>query len=154
MTTATEEVKDKLNEAKLETQEAIEEVAVRVNEVAEKAESSANALFEGLRQLVLASIGAVALTRDEIEAFIRKLIERGEIAQKDGEKLLKEFQAKFRQRNVQAEEAAEKVESRVESSIEQLLNRLNIPSKRDIDELSAKIAQLTVRVEELRKAQK
>ena len=38
------------------------------------------------------------------------------------------------------------------SILEQLLNRMNIPSKRDIDELSAKIAQLAARVEELRRA--
>ena len=35
--------------------------------------------------------------------------------------------------------------------MEEFLNRLNIPSKRDIEDLSAKIAQLAVRVEELRK---
>lgn len=37
--------------------------------------------------------------------------------------------------------------------MEEFLNRLNIPSKRDIGELSEKIAQLAARVEELRKSQ-
>jgi poly(hydroxyalkanoate) granule-associated protein len=47
----------------------------------------------------------------------------------------------------------EKVSDRVEQGMEEFLNRLNIPSKRDIDELSEKIAQLAARVEELRKSQ-
>jgi hypothetical protein len=37
--------------------------------------------------------------------------------------------------------------------MEDFLNRMNIPSKRDIDDLSARIAQLAARVEELRKHQ-
>ena len=126
-----------------------EEVEIKVNEVQEDATKAGNTLFEGLRRLLLASIGAVAMTRDETETFVNKLVERGELAQKDGEKLLKEVRARFREGRPQAQ----KVGERVEQGMEDFLNRLNIPSKRDIDELSAKIAQLSARVDELRKHQ-
>jgi poly(hydroxyalkanoate) granule-associated protein len=126
-----------------------EEVEIKVNEVEETAAKAGNTLFEGLRRLLLASIGVVAMTRDETETFVNKLVERGELAQKDGEKLLKEVQARFREGRPQAQ----KVGERVEQGMEDFLNRLNIPSKRDIDELSAKIAQLSARVDELRKHQ-
>lgn len=126
---------------------AIEEVEVQVNETIEAAKAPGANLFEGLRKLLLASIGAVAITRDEAEAFINKLVARGELAQKDAESLISELRTRLRGSNVQVEQA----EERVENGIEQLLNRLNIPSKRDIDDLSAKIAQLTARVDELRK---
>ena len=43
---------------------------------------------------------------------------------------------------------------RFDRSVESLLDFVNIPSKRDIEELSAKIAQLSARVEELRKNQR
>lgn len=125
-----------------------EEVEVKVNEV-EQAPDAAPQFVEGLRRLLLASVGAVALTFDEVEAFTKKLVERGELAQKDAERLMREMQARMRQ----GTPSAEKVEARMESGMEQFLNRLNIPSKRDIDELSEKIAQLAARVEELRKAQ-
>lgn len=126
----------------------VEEVEVQVNETIEPKPAVAP-LFDGLRKLLLASIGAVAITRDEAESFVNKLVARGEIAQKDAERLLSELS--HRVRGGAPAQQVEQVEERVESGIEQLLNRLNIPSKRDIDDLSAKIAQLTARVDELRK---
>jgi poly(hydroxyalkanoate) granule-associated protein len=104
-------------------------------------------LAEMLRKLFLASIGAAAMTRDEFEGFIKRTMERGELAQKDGERLLAEVAQRLRpQRPLQ------RVETPGESGFEQFLNRLNIPSKRDIDDLSAKIAQLSARMEELQRS--
>jgi poly(hydroxyalkanoate) granule-associated protein len=105
--------------------------------------------------MLLASIGAVAMTADEAEQFIQRLVERGELAQKDGEKLMNEMMARFRQKPQEAEAKAQAraddFGSKMESSVEQFLNRLNVPSKRDIDELSARVAQLAARVEEVRR---
>jgi poly(hydroxyalkanoate) granule-associated protein len=126
-----------------------EEVEITVNEVEDAATKAGSTLVEGLRKLLLASIGAVAMTRDEVETFVNKLVERGELAQKDGEKLLKELRSRVREGRPQVQ----KVGERVEQGMEEFLNRLNIPSKRDIDDLSAKIAQLSARVDELRKHQ-
>ena len=126
-----------------------EEVEVTVKEVEDPAAKAGNTLFEGLRKLVLASIGVIAMTRDEIEAFVNKLVERGELAQKDGEKLVNDLRTRVRDGRPQVQ----KVGERVEQGVEDFLNRLNIPSKHDIDELSAKIAQLSARVDELRKQQ-
>jgi len=125
-----------------------EEVDVKINEI-ESTEAQSSAVFEPIRRLVLASVGVVALTMDEIDSFLKRLVDRGEIAQKDAEKLLREVQSRLQRGGTHAEATAEKAESRFETSIEQVLNRLNIPTKRDIDELGAKIAQLTARVEEL-----
>jgi polyhydroxyalkanoate synthesis regulator phasin len=121
-----------------------EEVEIKVKEAEEVATTAGTTLVEGLRKLLLASIGVVALTRDEVESFVNKLVERGELAQKDAEKLLKEMQTRVR-------ESRPKVGERVEQGVEEFLSRMSIPSKRDIDELSAKIAQLSARVDELRK---
>ena len=128
-----------------------EEVDVTVKEV-ETPATTPNPLFEGVRRLMLASVGAVALTFDEMETFVNKLVDRGEIAQKDGENLLQELRSRASQGRPQAQVGAQldKAEERFESGVEQVLNRLNIPSKREIDELSTKIAQLAARVEELR----
>lgn len=130
-----------------------EEVEVSIREVSDNVSSAGGSLVEGLRRLLLASIGAVALSRDETEAFVNKLVERGELAQKDAERLLREVQGRMRQGRPQARKVGEKVGERMEQGMEEFLNRLNIPSKRDIDDLSAKIAQLAARVEELRKNQ-
>ncbi|MFQ3664047.1 MAG: phasin family protein [Chloroflexaceae bacterium] len=136
-----------------------EEIEVNVRQIEEAAPPAEQPLlvFDVMRKLLLAGVGAVALTRDEVEAFLNRLVERGEIAQKDAQRLLDETMAKFRNvgqsRVAQAESQVSSISVQVENNLEQFLNRLNIPSKRDIDELSAKIAELAARVEELRLVQ-
>jgi poly(hydroxyalkanoate) granule-associated protein len=121
-------------------------------------------MVELMRKLMLAGVGAFALSRDEAETFLNRLVERGEIAQKDATRIMEESMARLRTatqpQQAQVEQTLAGVttqvsglSNQVESGLEQFLNRLNIPSKRDIDELSAKIAQLAARVEELRRSQ-
>jgi poly(hydroxyalkanoate) granule-associated protein len=121
----------------------VEDIDINVSPAPQGSESSAASLFEGLRRLTLASIGAADMKREEIEAFVNKLVDRGDVAQQDGERLMRELRARREQGRAQ-------VEQTLERGVEQVLNRLNIPSKRDIDELSIKIAQLAARIEELR----
>ena len=129
----------------------VEEVEVQVRDVIEEGKDAGHSFIELVRKMLLAGVGAVAMSRDETEQLVNKLVERGELAQKDAEKLLRDVQARLRQGRPDVQEQAEKVTSRAQQGMEDFLNRLNIPSKRDIEDLSAKIAQLAARVEELRK---
>ena len=128
-----------------------EEVEVQVRDVVGQGKDSSHSFIELVRKMLLAGVGAVAMSRDETEQFVAKLVERGELAQKDAEKLLRDVRSRLRQSRPDVQEQAEKVTSRAQQGMEEFLNRLNIPSKRDIEDLSAKIAQLAARVEELRK---
>lgn len=104
-----------------------------------------------LRRVLLAGVGAVAMTHDEAERMIDRMVERGEIARKDGEKILNEVKERFRQRPQQMQQQVSSFGERIESSMEQLLNNLNIPTRRDIDELSSRVSQLAERLDELRR---
>lgn len=128
-----------------------EEVEVHVRQIDENTMEETPPIAELLRRLLLASIGAVAMSYDEAEKFISRLVDRGELAQKDGEKVMNELMQRFRQLSRSEMQASSEVERKVENNLEQFLNRLNIPSKRDIDDLSVKIAQLAARVEDLRR---
>ena len=128
-----------------------EEVEVQVRDVVENGKEVGHTFIELVRKMLLAGVGAVAMSRDETEQFVNKLVERGELAQKDAEKLLRDVQSRLRHNRPDVQEQAEKVTARAQQGMEDFLNRLNIPSKRDIEDLSAKIAQLAARVEELRK---
>jgi polyhydroxyalkanoate synthesis regulator phasin len=114
-----------------------------VVETTEEAERSA--LLEAARKVLLAGIGAFALAQEEIEDFVNKLIDRGEIAEKDGRQLIRDVMEKRRKKTQEAE-------SEIDKRIEDLLDRMNVPTKSDITELSAKIATLTKKVDELKKA--
>jgi len=112
-------------------------VNVNVEEVPEEEERKS--LLEATRKVLLASIGAVALAQDELESFVNKLVDRGEIAERDGKQLV---------RDVTERRATE---DELEKRMEDLLDRMNVPTKSDIEALSAKITALGKKVDELKK---
>ncbi len=109
-----------------------------------KTEEERGTLYEAARKVLMAGIGAVALAQDEAENFVNKLVERGELAEKDARKLLDEVSKKRK-------ETTKKTEGEVEKRLESILSRMNVPTKSDIQALSEKISALTAKVEELKK---
>jgi polyhydroxyalkanoate synthesis regulator phasin len=105
------------------------------------------AILDSLRRVLLASIGAVALTKDEIAEFVEKLVARGEIAEQEARKLIAEISEKRKKR---AEEAQEMAAER----IRKVLDRMDIPTRADLDELSRKVEALARKIEALRKTEK
>lgn len=105
-----------------------------------------NPLLEAARKVLLAGIGAVALAQEEIEDFVNRLVERGEIAEKDGRKLLREVVDRRKK-------DAEKAEDEISKRVEEVLDRMNVPTKADIEALGEKIAHLSKKVDELKKSQ-
>ncbi|RPI51805.1 MAG: hypothetical protein EHM56_09100, partial [Chloroflexi bacterium] len=60
-------------------------VKVNVQDPAiEPADERRGSLLDATRRMMLASIGAVAMAQDEMEAFVDRLVERGQIAEQDG----------------------------------------------------------------------
>ena len=109
-----------------------------------------NPLLEMTRKILYASIGAVALTQEEVEKFVNKLIERGEIAEKDGRKLIKDIMNKRRKKG---EEVQADAKQQVDGRMKDILDRMNIPSKSDIDALNEKITILTEKIDELQESE-
>jgi len=118
-------------------------VEVKVEEQAEEEQAKPFAVL--FRKVVLAGMGAMALTQEELEKFVHKLVERGELAEQDGKKMIKEVMAKRKG-------DAKKAEDQMDSRMQDLLDRMNVPTKSDIDALSNKITALTKKVDELKKA--
>lgn len=113
--------------------------------VEEIAEEERNPFVEITRKVLLASIGAVAIAQEELEAFVNKLVERGEIAEQDGKKLVRDVMEKRKK-------DAQKAEDELDKRMEEILDRMNVPTKSDIEALSAKITALTKKVDELKSA--
>lgn len=121
-------------------------VEVVVNEPAE--EEARKPLLEAVRKVVLASVGAVALAQDAAEDLVNKLVERGEIAEEDGRKLVGEMRER---RKKQAGAGAGRASEVVDRRVQDVMDRMNVPTKADIDALSAKITALSEKVDELNK---
>lgn len=110
-------------------------------------EKESRFFIDAARNALLASIGAVALAQDELEEIVDKLVERGEMAEKDGRKVMKDLLDRRKQK---VEKSRGDLENNLEQRIEDVLHKLNVPSKRDVDELNRKLTLLSEKVDDLK----
>lgn len=101
-------------------------------------------LSEAIHKIFLFSIGAFAFAIEEIEQLIGRTIERGEVAEQDSRKLLREVMEKRKGKAQDAENEAVK-------HIESVKSRVTLASKADIDTLNVKIAALSAQIDDLSK---
>ena len=116
------------------------------NKKQEEPVEEGKSLTEMARKVMLATIGAVALAQEEAEAFIKKLIDRGEIAEKDGRKMMDDLKEKRQKKTKEAEDE-------LDGRVSQILDRTGVPTKADIEALSDKITALTEKIDELKETQ-
>ncbi|MCP4168155.1 MAG: poly(hydroxyalkanoate) granule-associated protein [Chloroflexi bacterium] len=107
-----------------------------------------NAVFKAARTVLLAAVGTVALGKEEIEAIVNRLVERGEIAEQDGKELVTDLLERHKK---DVTKAPDKVEGVLDQRVDSILNRMNVPSKSDVESLSRKIGALSQKVDELNK---
>jgi len=106
-----------------------------------------HSFYDIARRMMLAGIGAIALTHDEVEEFIDKLVDRGEIAKKDREELIKEMRERHNKFHHGEEHPMHK-------KVTEMMERFSVPTKNDFEELSKKLADLEKKIDELSKARK
>ncbi|NLG99683.1 MAG: hypothetical protein GX491_20195 [Chloroflexi bacterium] len=106
-------------------------------------------LYETTRMILLAGIGAVSLAQDEINNFLNRLVERGEMAESDARKLVREVMERREKLERERREAAfrRREEAKGASAAGQQITRA------DLEALNARIAELTRQIEELRRQQ-
>jgi poly(hydroxyalkanoate) granule-associated protein len=152
-------VSEKVAKTAKDVQEGIEKhpVTIKAKQTVKDAAETVqkNPLVDAVHKVLLAGIGAAALAQEEIEDFINRLVERGEIAEADGKKMMKDVLEKRKQMvkmphvpTVRTKKLSDDIEKRVE----ELMAKMNIPTKDEIEALSAKITALTKKVDELKKS--
>src|SRR5262249_41121792 len=100
---------------------------------------------ELLRKFALASVGAVVLGTEEIEEFVKRLVEKGELAEKDGRTLVRDLLEKRKK-------AVEKppVEApEIDRTIDRVLHKINVPTRNDLEELGKKIDEIEKKIDSL-----
>ncbi len=106
----------------------------------EENERERSPFYDISRKLLLAGIGAAVIAQEEINSFVGRMAEKGELAEKEARQLAKEMRE--RRENLLHERRDDFQKSRPAAA-----------SKADIDALSQKIAELNKKIEELKKAQ-
>jgi len=117
-------------------------------EVTETVEENGNVLVDNGRKVVLAGLGVVTLAQEELTQLFKNLVERGASTEQKTRKMVSK-QVETRQKEVR--KVSKRVERKVEKQFENVLHRMNIPSKNDIEKLSRKVTTLNKKVNELSK---
>ncbi|MCE5195421.1 MAG: phasin family protein [Nitrospiraceae bacterium] len=99
--------------------------------------------FESVRDAMLAGFGMQL----KLQEFVEELIKKGELSESQGAKIVKEWTDK-------AGKGAEDLSKTFSDLMAKGLEKMNIPTKDDIEAVNKKIHQLSNRIKKLEDAEK
>lgn len=95
-------------------------------------------VFDIVRNALLAGFGV----QEKVKEFIDELVKKGELSESQGAKIVKEW-------TETANKTTEQFSKSLSEVISKTLERMNIPTKEDIERLNKKIQSLSLRVKKL-----
>ena len=95
-------------------------------------------MLDSIHKMFLAGVGFAAMTKDKIDDHIKELVEKGKLTEKEGREMADDMLKKSKQ-------AKEDLEKQVEKLVQQTLGTLQIPSKKEVEDLAARIEKLEAR---------
>ncbi len=95
-------------------------------------------VYDIVRKAMLASLGI----QEKMKEFVDDLIKKGELNEHEGAKLMKEWVNK-------AKQSTEDVNRMATDGARVVLDKMNIATKEEMDSLSKKVQQLSVRLKKL-----
>lgn len=93
-------------------------------------------LFDVVKKALLAGLGA----QEKVKELVDELVKKGEISKSQGAKIVKTWTEK-------ADKRKENLSKNLSELINKTLTRMNIPTKKDIQELNKKIDALSKKLE-------
>ncbi|MHC4392997.1 MAG: hypothetical protein ACYS22_17025 [Planctomycetota bacterium] len=97
------------------------------DETSDATDSDEPSFTEQVKKILFGAAGAVHLSPEDVKSFVSKLVEKGEIAQQDGKKLVTEVSERFkkvvRDPVTTAREAAKEAADRTETAFRSLAGR-------------------------------
>ena len=92
-------------------------------------------MLEFIKKAIFIGAGLASMTAEKIEEAVAEIVRRGEISEKQGRELIQELKDR-------SGKARKDLGDRVEKMIEEALQRLKIPTRKEVDELKARIDRL------------
>ncbi|RKY72242.1 MAG: polyhydroxyalkanoate synthesis regulator [Candidatus Latescibacterota bacterium] len=89
-----------------------------------------------IKKTFLAGLGVLSLSREKAEKLAKDLVKRGELAKTEEVKLVKDLMRR-------AEKSRAEIEKRIEKIVKEILVKLDIPTRKELEALKAKIDKLS-----------
>ncbi|HWU39906.1 MAG TPA: phasin family protein, partial [Candidatus Acidoferrum sp.] len=92
-------------------------------------------MLEFIKKAIFIGAGLASMTAEKIEEAVAEIVRKGEISEKQGRDLVQELKER-------SGKARKDLGDRVEKMIEEALQKLKIPTRKEVDELKARIERL------------
>jgi polyhydroxyalkanoate synthesis regulator phasin len=92
-------------------------------------------MMDLLKRGILTGIGIASLTKDKIEELAEKIIEESKLSEEEGRKLVENLLK-------QSKEARKNLEEEVKKTVGDALEKLDVPSRKDLEDLKIRIERL------------
>ncbi|HVO68349.1 MAG TPA: phasin family protein [Syntrophales bacterium] len=92
-------------------------------------------MLDYIRKMTLAGAGLAIITTEKIQEMMDDLVKKGEMTEKEAREAVNEFVEKSKQ-------ARKDLEEKVEKTITGFLNRMNIPTRKELDEIKERLDRL------------
>ncbi len=95
---------------------------------------------EIINKVINLGLGAVLLTKENIEDVIDEMVKKGEIKKDEAKAQVNELLKKVLS-------SKEEVESRIEKIVENMLHKLDIPTRKELQQMQKKLDEIIKRLE-------
>lgn len=97
-------------------------------------------MLDYLKKSILTGVGMALRSKKEIEALAKEFAEQSEMNQQEAKEFLDDCQKRY-------EEAKTDLDKKIETTIENILKKLDLPTKGDVDALNRRIDALVEKIE-------
>ncbi|MBL4902619.1 MAG: hypothetical protein JKY62_08195 [Desulfocapsa sp.] len=92
-------------------------------------------MIDLLKKTLLTGIGAVALTKEKIEAIAKEFVEKGKITEQEGKALVEDLVAR-------SEESRLEFQKQVEDKVESVMKKMNLAKQSELDVLRDELEEI------------
>ena len=92
-------------------------------------------MFELFKKTIWLGAGLAVMTTEKIEEAVTEIIKKGQLSEKEGKELMADLVE-------QSKNAKRKLAEKVEKIINHTLQKMNIPNRKEMEELRARVEQL------------
>ena len=89
-------------------------------------------MLDMIKKTMLTGVGLTLMTKEKIETIASELMEKGQMSEKEGKEFVDELIKK-------SEQAKKTLETNIENIVKKLLDKMNLATKDDINNLEKKI---------------
>jgi polyhydroxyalkanoate synthesis regulator phasin len=92
-------------------------------------------MIELLKKATYIGVGFASMSKDKLEEFAKEISDNSDISEEEGRKMVKEFIE-------ESKKAGSSVEDRLEGIMQKLFQKMDIPSRKEVDNLKKRIEEL------------